>query len=111
MQIYVLIGTFIISFFIDVYLSIKNKKIRIFSLSNWGIILWIVLLGIIEIPIHSWNTKEWGNTFGIIIKIPWVISPLIIFTITRLKLYHEIQKTSNSYVDIFTYFKYKRGSR
>lgn len=110
MYYYILIGIFLISLFIDIFLSIKNKKIRVFTLSNWGFFLWIYFLLILVMPTRRGiNMNEWGNTtFNIIFSFSWSISPLVTFTIVRLKLSNEFEKSPNKYIDIFTYLESRR---
>jgi len=110
MQVYMLIGLVCISLFLDIFFSIKTKSIRAFTLSNWGIILWAIILCIVVIPIRRGdNMAEWGSHgYAILHRVLWLITPPIIFIIVRLKLYHEIEKTSNNYVDIFTYLESRR---
>lgn len=110
MYYYILIGIFFISLFIDIFLSIKNKKIRVFTLSNWGFFLWIYFLLILVMPTRRGiNMNEWGNTtFNIIFSFSWSISPLVTFTIVRLKLSNEFEKSPKKYIDIFTYLESRR---
>jgi len=106
---YMLIVIFFISLFIDIFLSIKNKKIRTFTFSNWGFFLLIVILLIAVMPIRRGiNMDEWGNTFNLIHRIVWIMTPLIIFIYVRLKSSNDFEKPSNGYVDIFSYFGSRR---
>jgi len=110
MQVYMLSGIFCISLFLDIFFSIKTKNIRAFTFSNWGIILWVIILCIVVIPIRRGdNMAEWGlHVYAILHRVLWLMTPPIIFIIIRLKLYHEIEKNSNNYVDIFTYLESRR---
>ena len=49
LQIYVLIGTFIITLFIDIIFSIKRKEWRFFTLSNYGVLAWLMVFTVVSI--------------------------------------------------------------
>lgn len=110
LQIYVLIGTFFISFLIDMAFSIKRKEWRFFTLSNYGVLAWLMVFTVISIDsiygfLDYWKTGK--NSFYI--QIVFIFFSLVSYSFLQfLAKVHPKLRFSKDYVDIFTYLESRR---
>ena len=107
LQFYVLIFTFFISLFMDFIFLIKTKIVRLMTLSNVGIVLWLILLSRVGLN-NVWNYYEGWNQ-----NIEYGFQIFFIFAFPLLYLYIQVsmhrfdsrEGLSETYQDIFTYFQ------
>lgn len=110
LQIYVLIGTFFISFLIDMAFSIKRKEWRFFTLSNYGVLAWLMVFTVISIDsiygfLDYWKTGK--NSFYI--QIVFIFFSLVSYSFLQfLAKVNPKLRFSKDYVDIFTYLESRR---
>jgi hypothetical protein len=102
-QIYVLIGTFIISLFIDIIFSIKRKGNKFFTISNYGIGLWIFIGGLGLYTYYFRLSNQWGMG-TVLFQILSIIVPALAYFFVLLKFKLDIEKKDpDCYVNLLKY--------
>ena len=107
LQIYVLIGAFIISLFIDIIFSIKRKEWRFFTLSNYGVLAWLMVFTVVSIDsiygfLDYWKTGK----ISFYVQIAFIFFSLLSYSFLQfLAKVHSKLRFSKDYVDIFTYLE------
>ena len=111
LQVYVLIGTFLISLFIDLVFYVKRKELKFFTFSNYGILAWLMVFTVVSIDsiygfLDYWKTGK----FSFYVQIASIFFPPITYSFLQyLAKTHPKIKFSNEYIDIFTYLESRRG--
>ena len=107
-QIYVLIGAFLISLFIDIFFSLKRKEWKFYTFSNFSAGFWVFIFIMILINFYRGTYNEWEKGHYILIQIFYFTFFLFPYYYFLYKVLFEIQeKDPKSFEDIFTYLKNK----
>lgn len=107
LQFYVLIFTFFISLFMDFIFLIKTKIVRLMTLSNVGIGLWLIILSRVGLNnvrdyYEGWNQNiEYGFQIFFIFAFPL----LYLYIQISMHRFDYKEGLSETYQDIFTYFQ------
>ena len=103
-QIYVLIGTFIFSLFIDIIFSIKRKERRFFTFSFFAIWSWTFIAFMLYMN-NSWGRYEkWNDGIYLFFQIFYFLLGQILYF--SLQLYYKLdieKKDPDCYVNLLKY--------
>jgi xanthine/uracil/vitamin C permease (AzgA family) len=107
-QIYVLIGAFLISLFIDIIFSMKRKEWRFYTFSNFSAPFWFFIFIGILIMFFTEAYDKWQRGLYIIPQIFYFTFIFFPYYYFLYKVHFEIlKKDPESFEDIFIYLKRK----
>ncbi|NMC76755.1 MAG: hypothetical protein GYA60_05615 [Candidatus Methanofastidiosa archaeon] len=104
LQIYILIGTFIISLFIDIIFSINRKEWRFYTFSIYALLLWTSIAFGLYMN-YSWNRYEkWSHGIYLFFQIFYFLVGQIFYFSLQLRFKLDFEKKDpDCYVDSLKY--------